>query len=297
VNILRRWIRFLFGFSKRETNGFLILIPLIMLALFSQPLYKVLSRPRLKDFSKESVKLDSMVAVLEANQRLNIDTVRVQHLFAFNPNTVTIDQLKSLGFEKEIIKRMINYREKGGKFHIKSDVLKIYGMDSSSYEKLYPFIGLPVEKNSAKVVSQFKPTQSKIDSLFDLNSVDSARLLKIYGIGPVLSSRIIRYREKLGGFIHQDQLFEVYGLDSVVVDRISQKSYIQKDFTPRKIQLNDSNTEMALSAHPYLSKSEAKAIVTYRFQHGPFSSVEDIRKIHSIGEKTFLKIEPYISIK
>lgn len=268
-----------------------------MLVLFSQPLYKVLSRPGLKDFSKESVKLDSMVAVLEANQRLNADTVRAQHLFAFNPNTVTNDQLKSLGFEKETIKKMINYREKGGKFYVKSDVLKIYGMDSSSYEKLYPFISLPVERNSVKVVSQFVPTQSKVDSLFDLNSVDSARLLKIYGIGPVLSSRIIRYREKLGGFIDRDQLLEVYGLDSVVVDRISQRSYIPKDFIPRKIQLNDSNTEMELSAHPYLSRAEAKAIVAYRFQHGPFSSVEDIRKIHSIGEKTFLKIEPYISIK
>lgn len=293
MKIIRRWIRFLLGFSRRETNGFLILMPLIMVILFSGPLYTLLTRQGPKDFSMESVKLDSLVSVLQAKSR-EVHTVNKVNLFAFDPNTANSDQLKSLGFKTEIITRIINYRQKGGTFQVKSDVLKIYGMDSMLYERIYPFINLPSTKNPVKIVSQSERANTKVDSLFDLNTVDSTRLLKVYGIGPVLASRIVRFREKLGGFIHQDQLYEIYGLDSMVVDRIYRLSFIGKDFNPRKINLNDTNTEKALSAHPYLSKAEAKAIVTYRFQHGLFSSVSDIRKIHIISEKTFLKIEPYL---
>jgi competence ComEA-like helix-hairpin-helix protein len=132
---------------------------------------------------------------------------------------------------------------------------------------------------------------------FDLNLADSARLLKIYGIGPVLSSRIIRYRDKLGGFVRHDQLFEVYGLDSAVVQRVSNSSLIGDSLILRKINLNSDDAEWRLAAHPYLSKSKAKVIVAYRFQHGSFSSVEDIRKIQSIDEKTFLKIQPYLTVE
>jgi DNA uptake protein ComE-like DNA-binding protein len=266
-----------------------------MVILFSRPLYSSFTRHHPKDFSRENVKLDSLVSILQAKNSEK-DTLNKVNLFAFDPNTANSDQLKSLGFKTEIVTRMINYRKKGGTFQVKSDVLKIYGMDSILYENIYPFIALPSKKNTGKQASQpEKKIKAKLDSLFDLNNVDSTRLLNVYGIGPVLSSRIIRFREKLGGFIHQSQLYEIYGLDSVVVDRISGLSFIGKDFKPRKINLNDSNTEKALSAHPYLSKAEAKAIVAYRFQHGTFAAVSDLRKIQIISERTFLKIEPYLT--
>ncbi|HEX5172298.1 MAG TPA: helix-hairpin-helix domain-containing protein [Cyclobacteriaceae bacterium] len=299
MHILRRWIRHLFGFSRRETNGFLILGPLIMAIIFSEPLYEALTREGPKDFTEESVMLDSMLAILKNERYDEQDTIAAISLFPFNPNTVSRDQLLALGFTDELSNRMITYRGKGGRFIVKADLLKIYGMDSTRYEKVLPFIELPVVRafdRAERRVQQAKQTPNNADSLFDINMADSMQLIKINGIGPVLSSRIIRYRSKLGGFISKSQLYEVYGLDSIVVDRLASASFVDKKFVPRKLNIN-LQSEIDLSAHPYLSRPEAKAIVAYRFQHGSFLTVGDIRKIHSISEKTFYRIEPYLAVE
>jgi competence ComEA-like helix-hairpin-helix protein len=167
-------------------------------------------------------------------------------------------------------------------------------MDSSFFKQIYPYINLPVVKEVGK---SFKKefAKNKLDSLFDLNLVDSIKLLDVYGIGPVLSSRVVRYREKLGGFVSENQLHEVYGLDSIVVKRLSDLSFINQSFKPKKINLN-TFTEKQLSSHPYLSRSDASAIVAYRFQHGSFQSLEDIRNIQSIDKETFIKIESYLTV-
>lgn len=46
----------------------------------------------------------------------------------------------------------------------------------------------------------------------DVNKADSAGFEKLYGIGPKLASRIVKYREWLGGFTHVEQVKEVYGI-------------------------------------------------------------------------------------
>ena len=294
MNFFRRWIRFLFGFSRRETNGFLVLIPLIFLILFSRSLYTTIFKPKPKDFTTESVKLDSLIALLDSRDHNKPDIIQVDSLFLFDPNTALFVELKMLGFEIETANKLIRYRERGGRFVVKADVMKIYGMDSIFFKHIYPFIDLPVVKESTK---SFKKafTKNTTDSLFDLNLVDSTKLLDVFGIGTVLSSRIVRYRAKLGGFISENQLFEVYGLDSVVAKRLSDLSFINQSFKPEKINLN-TFTEKQLSSHPYLSRSDAGAIVAYRFQHGPFKSIEDIRNIQSLDKKTFIKIESYLTV-
>jgi competence protein ComEA len=79
------------------------------------------------------------------------------------------------------------------------------------------------------------------------------------------------------------------------VKRLSDLSFINQSFKPKKINLN-TFTEKQLSSHPYLSRSDASAIVAYRFQHGSFQSLEDIRNIQSIDKETFIKIESYLTV-
>jgi len=40
MTFIRKWIRDLFGFSATEINGFLILIPLMLIFVFSKPVYQ-----------------------------------------------------------------------------------------------------------------------------------------------------------------------------------------------------------------------------------------------------------------
>jgi DNA uptake protein ComE-like DNA-binding protein len=209
----------------------------------------------------------------------------------------TGSELADLGFTPAMAKRIETYRSKGGKFRIKSDLLKIYGMDTAFYKMLYAFIDLPDARQEFKkeTASGRQSEQQVIKEKFDLNLADTTQLKKIYGIGSKLSARIVKYRESLGGFISMNQLQEVYGLDSVVIKEIRKNTFINPDFSPRTISVNTA-TEKELSAHPYINYSLAKAITTYRFQHGKFSNPDELRKIQLLNETTFEKIKPYLSL-
>lgn len=295
---LRKLIRSTFGFSRSQTNGFVMLLPLVTLALFSEPVYRWWVSQRENDFTKERVVLDSLSTVWEL-QKTEKNQIPLEEeipilLFKFDPNTATVEELTALGFSKGLTKRLLNYRDKGGKFRIKSDVKKLYGMDSLYYVSLQPFILLP-DKIEAVKKNQFAGFEKKKPELFDLNEADTSRLKAIYGIGSVLAKRIVKYREKLGGFINSNQLSEVYGLDSAVVNRITKSSYLDQNFSPRKLNINTAD-EFALSSHPYASKKIAKAIVAYRFQHGNFKSPDELQKIDLIDDKVFDKIYPYLTV-
>ena len=47
---------------------------------------------------------------------------------------------------------------------------------------------------------------------------------------------------------------------------------------------------------PGIGPHKAQAIVDYRTTHGPFKSVEDVRKVKGIGEKLYLQIKPEIAV-
>jgi len=85
-----------------------------------------------------------------------------------------------------------------------------------------------------------------------------------------------------------EQVLEVYGLDSAVVSRVVKASYVQKEFQPRKLNINTAD-EKELAAHPYLRKTAARSIVAYRFQHGEFKALVDLGKIHTLDPKTIEK--------
>jgi len=146
-----------------------------------------------------------------------------------------------------------------------------------------------------KFIRKPKPKPKRQQQKFDINTADTTQLKSIYGIGPVIARRIITYRTNLGGFIEASQLYEVWGLDSTVVNRLTEKSVIAAGFTPNKLAINHCS-EQELARHPYLRTKLARAIVNYRLQHGDFSSIDDLKKINIMEEKIFLRIEPYITL-
>lgn len=298
----RYWIRNFFGFTRNQTNGFIFLLPLITLFIFSEPIFRWWKASRPRDFSAEQAKLDSLAALwntAEMNVLPGEDELPVT-LFSFDPNKVTEEELLALGFSTGLTKRLINYRKQGGRFAIKSDLLKLYGMDSTFFRKLESYVLLPAEiKKTEKSVKPMyavenRTIERKPDVKFNLNLADTAVLKSIYGIGEKRSLRIVTFREALGGFISLNQLYEVYGLDSMVVDNLSKATFIPDDFYPRTIKLNRAN-EAELSGHPYISKRMARALLTYRFQHGKFHSVDDLKKILQLDENTLQKLKPYLS--
>jgi len=263
--------------------------------LFSEPVFRFFFDDRVADGSNDQRKLDAMIANWKwPKEKTDSITIIPSHKFLFDPNKASKEQFVQLGFSQRLAQRILNYRTKGGTFRVQSDLRKIYGMDPVFYRELVPFIDLPEQLVSLPVVENKKAMAVRPANItFDINLADTAQIKKIYGIGNVLSLRIVAYRERLGGFVSRQQLREVYGLDSAVLKQLNDKIFVDHDFQPRRMSLNHA-TEKEFALHPYIKSKLAKAITTYRFQHGNFTSIDDLQKIALIDDETFGKIKPYL---
>ncbi len=125
----------------------------------------------------------------------------------------------------------------------------------------------------------------------DINTTDTNNLKKINGIGSVLSSRIIKYREALGGIHSLDQLDEVYGLKDPALSEL--KNHINTNNLNVFRQININNiTFKELLHHPYFDYNDVKCIFEYR-RKNLFSSYEQINEILPHLNKKL--VAPYIT--
>jgi DNA uptake protein ComE-like DNA-binding protein len=143
---------------------------------------------------------------------------------------------------------------------------------------------------SFKAKSHLPP--SAVKKMIVLESADSAGLEQLPGIGPVLAARIIKYRNKLGGFYALEQVGEVYGLPDSVFERIKPLLQLGKN---QVIQINiNEATEAELSKHPYIQWKMARQLIRYRAQHGDFKNKEDLNKIWDLDTMKIQKLLPYL---
>lgn len=131
---------------------------------------------------------------------------------------------------------------------------------------------------------------------FDINSADTLELIKVYGIGTKLAERIIKFRNKLGGFITKSQLKHVFGIDSNTFIELNNKTFITPYFQPKKILINQINFD-ELKLHPYIGYKFAKVILAYRNTHGKFIDASDLSKIKILTNEEVEKIIPYIDFQ
>ena len=219
-------------------------------------------------------------------------------LFYFDPNTISKDGWMQLGIRDKTIKTIQNYLGKGGRFKKAEDLKRVYGLHNDEYERLAPYVkivnDLPESKPIvyAKNENEFRGFSY---STIDINTADTASFISLPGIGSKLATRIINFRNKLGGFYSINQVGETYGVPDSTFQKI--KGYLKLETaTVRKININKATVD-ELKVHPYIKWNIASPIVAYRNEHGSFSSVEDIKKIMLITDDVFKKIAPYLSIQ
>jgi DNA uptake protein ComE-like DNA-binding protein len=131
--------------------------------------------------------------------------------------------------------------------------------------------------------------------VIELNSADSAKLTGLRGIGPSFAMRIVRYRDRLGGFYRKEQLEEVFGLDSATYAGLQAQVKVDP-LQVKKIHINKITFE-GLSHFPYLTYKQMNAIINFREQHGAYASIGDMKNIAILDESVLHKIEPYITFK
>lgn len=134
--------------------------------------------------------------------------------------------------------------------------------------------------------------QRKQPLSIELNSADTLTLQLLHGIGPAFARRIVRYRERLGGFVDTDQLLEVYGFTPELLAHI--KPYITLDSTAiTPIAINSIGLK-ELSRHPYIEYYQARDIVRLRGMGVVFVNEDDLRAVPSMADSTMRRLMPYI---
>lgn len=222
-----------------------------------------------------------------------------KELFSFDPNTISAEGWRKLGVREKTIGTIQKYLAKGGHFRKPEDLLKVYGMPPGKYEQLKSYIHIDVQAPHLPGLPRpdGKPMRSfsKEIKAIDINTGDSAAFEALPGIGSTLAMRIIRFREKLGGFHSLLQVKETFGLEDSTFQKIKGFLLLQDGGNTRKIDLNNA-TLNELGSHPYIRYKLANVIIQYRNQHGPFTSADDLKKIDPIDKITFEKIRPYLIV-
>ncbi len=62
-----------------------------------------------------------------------------------------------------------------------------------------------------------------------------------------------------------------------------------------RVDINEADVS-ELSKLPGIGEQVAKRIVAYRKENGPFEKAEELMNVRGIGEKSFLKLQPYLSL-
>jgi competence protein ComEA len=128
--------------------------------------------------------------------------------------------------------------------------------------------------------------------LLDINKCDSASLEALPGIGPVLASRIVKFRNLMGGFAFVDQLREVYGLPEETYNMISGRLFADSSAV-RKINVNSADYR-ELSRIPYFERYDVTAILKYRELNGTISGISDLVDNKLISSEKAEKVRPYL---
>ncbi len=135
--------------------------------------------------------------------------------------------------------------------------------------------------------------RSEVPLVIHLNTTDSVELQQIRGIGPAFGRRIVLYRELLGGYHCISQLLEVYGMDSTRYATV--KHHLVTDtLAIEKININEAMFG-DLVRHPYIDRDLANAILRLREQHGPFTTIGELKRSYLIDNQTLHRIRIYLS--
>lgn len=319
------FVRDYFNFSRKERIGNLIIAVLILIIYFLPVIVDLFSRsepaqvdPAWIAAVKKLEKKDSTYLTdrFVKDDDENVNTYQYDRkksnyaegkmtrgeLFHFDPNTISSEGWKKLGLRDKTIHTIQNFVNKGGHFYKPEDLQRIYGLHTDEYERLVPYVKIESTAPVTHGVLVSKPkdetwrSTSKRPGFFaiDINSADTSAFISLPGIGSKLASRIVTFREKLGGFYSIDQIAETYGLTDSVFQKIKQYLRIENPYV-KKININTATLD-ELKVHPYIKFNLANPIVAYRNEHGIFTKVEDLRNIMAVTDDIYEKISPYLSV-
>ncbi|WP_291961517.1 ComEA family DNA-binding protein [Maribacter sp.] len=282
-----------FKFNKEERSGiffFLFFLIAVQLGYYFYNKNTLSQAAPLQFESGLQAEIDSLKILASIK-----DSVRI---YPFNPNFITDFKGYTIGMSVEEIDRLHKFRKKDKYVNSAKEFQDVTKISDSLLKALAPFFKFP-EWTQGKRGKTFNTSTSnnKVDEIIwkDLNTATAEDLKTINGIGEKLSARIIKFRDRLGGFLIDDQLNDVYGLEPEVVERALERFKVLTKPNIIKINVNTATVE-ELSKLIYLQKYVAEGIVNYRNLNGSIKSLNELVEIDKFPAERINRIALYLSL-
>jgi DNA uptake protein ComE-like DNA-binding protein len=306
-------------YTRKERSGILVLVAVYLLLLvlpdYLQFFFPVPPVPLTEKAWWHDVSKDSSMAgqgKIRAFNGADVETdsatviqTPIFHKRPFDPNTIGEGEWLSMGLPGKLTRTIMHYRAKGGRFRRAEDIRRIYGMTDDLYRLLVPWVSIVGDAETGeKKMKGFPQSGTEMTpgryvntgaASIDVNIADTGDWIALKGVGQVLARRIVRFREKLGGFYAVEQVAETYGLPDSVFEIIRPRLTCAGEEL-KKIKIN-TDSLYVLERHPYIGRTIARQLLRYREQNGPFDGPESLLSVESLEKGWLDKIRPYLDFR
>nr|WP_319398666.1 helix-hairpin-helix domain-containing protein [uncultured Carboxylicivirga sp.] len=282
------WRDFLTLSKKEQTSMFslFLLLLLLIVFLFIKPTF-------VKHEANADLQawVDSIVQNTSINSKKNSDI----EFFTFNPNSVSEDELLSLGFSKYAAGNLLKYRNAGGVIRSFEKLSQVYGMDSNHLQKIKPYIVYP--SNNQK---RYQPVETNTGFKYriDLNMKDSAQLMKLKINQAVVEDiidlkRSYYFNQRVDVDLLRGCDWERWnGIKDTLLFKKQTNRVVADEF---QIELNSADTaELALLKG--VGKVLSRRIVYYRNRLGGFYDLNQLNEVEGISPIVLADNKSYIII-
>jgi competence protein ComEA len=289
-------IRSHFVFNRSQQNGIFLLVLIIVVLQLAYLFYNFApSNPEFSTESEEVLRLQQKIDSARTAAAIG-DTVRI---YPFNPNFITDYRGYTLGMSIEEIDKLHVYRAGDKWINSAEEFQEVTGVSDSLLKVISPYFQFPEWVTSGRSSSGSKaavPVTRPSAEKKDLNNAGAEDLMQVRGIGEVLAGRIVNYRNKIGGFVSDLQIRDIYGLSFEVREQLL-RDFTVKDPPSYEIYNINKATVLQLTTVPYIDYELAREIVNYRLLNEQILSFEELAKINSFPSEKIDRIALYLTLE
>jgi competence protein ComEA len=226
---MEKWIDLLknsFGFTKRESRGFIMVVPMLFLIYLIPKGYSYyLLKQKDREYQQYLAQFDSLSALLEKPLEMSLssknkhvavkDTTYKQkpknNSYKVNVSKIDFHEADSAllqivpGIGPKLSGRIIRYRENLGGCIQKEQLLEVYGLSPEVLEKLFDYF-------------HFKP---HVHKKLNINELEVADLSKHPYVTNGIAKVIVAFRNQHGNFEKPEDLLKIKIIDQEWVDKMS----------------------------------------------------------------------------
>ncbi len=301
-------MKFLRRFSSSERDAVIVLALVIIVSIILFPHLSEQDNGSSKSLRGSKSLRSLRVQEVQGDNHSQLSTINSQ-LSPFDPNTASEAQLLSLGLAQWQVRNILKYRSCGGRYRVKEDFARLYGLTLEKYRQLEPYITIAPEVMAADVVKREKsnrdtqntrsaqdtriipnknnPKKLRFGETVDINTADTAMLKRIPGIGDYFAMRIVELRKRKQAFTSPEELLSIRDFPETALTYMT----ASQNFPPIFINLW---SQKELSAHPLLNYTQARDIMSLRRLSGAITRASDISALPSFDARTVERITPFL---